>query len=302
MATVEPGPDPHRGPDLLGGASRPRLRGSALRHPRIPLHARRRAHGARLHAALARHPRQASPERRDGDFHVRQRRGLHGAPGAPCRRRRPFAARLAAAGRPDPSKVPLAWDKSRRYLLRLSAPHGPGRVIRTGEPELVSEISDSLLRAVAGGAEHLALLRGLGFVSYMAVPLSARGRTLGAITFASAESGRRFGRADLALAEELAHGAALAVDKARHYEAEGRARAAAEAASRAKDAFLATVSHELRTPLSPILAWSRMLRQGTLGEEKTRRALEVIERCARSQAQLVEDLLDVSRIISGKLP
>ena len=209
--------------------------------------------------------------------------------------------RLVAAAHQDPSKVPLAWDESRRYLLRLSAPHGPGRVIHTGEPELVSEISDSLLRAVAGGAEHLALLRGLGFVSYMAVPLSARGRTLGAITFASAESGRRFGRADLALAEELAHGAALAVDKARHYEAEGRARAAAEAASRAKDAFLATVSHELRTPLSPILAWSRMLRQGTLGEEKTRRALEVIERCARSQAQLVEDLLDVSRIISGKL-
>src|SRR5207245_3218334 len=151
------------------------------------------------------------------------------------------------------------------------------------------------------GAEHLALLRGLGFVSYMAVPLSARGRTLGAITFASAESGRRFGRADLALAEELAHGAALAVDKARHYEAEGRGGAAAEAASRAKYAFLATVSHELRTPLSPILAWSRMLRQGTLGEEKARRALEAIERCARSQAQLVEDLLDVSRIITGKL-
>src|SRR5438876_842842 len=287
MATVEPGPDPHRGPDLLGGASRPRLRGSALRHPRIPLHARRRAHGARLHAALARHPRQASPERRDGDFHVRQRRGLHGPPGAPCRRRRPFAARLAAPGGRAPR------------ILRHR--RGRGHVIRTGEPELVSEISDSLLRAVAGGADHLALLRGLGFVSYMAVPLSARGRTLGAITFASAESGRRFGRADLALAEELAHGAALAVDKARHYEAEGRARAAAEAASRAKDAFLATVSHELRTPLSPILAWSRMLRQGTLGEEKTRRALEVIERCARSQAQLVEDLLDVSRIISGKL-
>ena len=208
--------------------------------------------------------------------------------------------RLVAAAHPDPSKVPLAWDASRRYLLRLSAPHGPGRVIRTGEPEFVSEISDALLRAVARGEEHLALLRGLGFVSYMAVPLGARGRTLGAIAFASAESGRRFGRADLALAEELAQRAALAVDNARHYEAEGRARAAAEAASRAKDAFLATVSHELRTPLSPILAWSRMLRQGTLGEEKARRALEVIERCARSQAQLVEDLLDVSRIISGK--
>jgi PAS domain S-box-containing protein len=78
-------------------------------------------------------------------------------------------------------------------------------------------------------------------------------------------------------------------------------RAEAEAANRAKDSFLATISHELRTPLSPILAWSRMLLQGKVGEEKKRGALEVIERCARTQAQLIEDMLDVSRIISGKL-
>jgi len=83
--------------------------------------------------------------------------------------------------------------------------------------------------------------------------------------------------------------------------AEHRAREVAEAASEAKDAFLATVSHELRTPLSPILAWARMLRQGHVEKEKADRALEVIERSARAQAQLVEDLLDVSRIVSGKL-
>jgi PAS domain S-box-containing protein len=83
--------------------------------------------------------------------------------------------------------------------------------------------------------------------------------------------------------------------------AEGEARAVAEAASRAKDAFLATVSHELRTPLSPILAWARMLRQKDLDPEKATRAFEVIERCAKTQAQLIEDLLDVSRIISGKM-
>jgi PAS domain S-box-containing protein len=80
-----------------------------------------------------------------------------------------------------------------------------------------------------------------------------------------------------------------------------RARAEAEAASRAKDAFLATISHELRTPLSPILAWSRMLQRGTLDAGKAARAVETIERCAKAQAQLVEDLLDVSRIVSGKL-
>jgi PAS domain S-box-containing protein len=82
---------------------------------------------------------------------------------------------------------------------------------------------------------------------------------------------------------------------------ERAARAEAEAANRAKDTFLATISHELRTPLSPILAWARMLRQGKLDPRKTARALDVIERCAQAQAQLVEDMLDVSRIMSGKL-
>jgi PAS domain S-box-containing protein len=82
---------------------------------------------------------------------------------------------------------------------------------------------------------------------------------------------------------------------------ERAARGEAEAANRAKDSFLATISHELRTPLSPILAWSRMLRQGHVDAEKMRGALDVIERCARTQAQLIEDMLDVSRIISGKL-
>ena len=209
--------------------------------------------------------------------------------------------RQLAVAHVDPAKEELAWEMEKRYPASLSAPYGPGRVIRTGAPELVGDIPDPLLEAVAQDEEHLRILRALGVTSYMAVPLIARGQTLGAIAFGAAGSGRRFGRDDLTVAEELAHRAALAADNACHYEAEGRARAAAEAASRAKDAFLATVSHELRTPLSPILAWSRMLRQGTLGEEKARRALEAIERCARSQAQLVEDLLDVSRIITGKL-
>ncbi len=82
---------------------------------------------------------------------------------------------------------------------------------------------------------------------------------------------------------------------------ERAARAEAEAANRAKDVFLATVSHELRTPLSPILAWARMLREGKLDDEKSRQALLTIERNAHSQARLIEDLLDVSRIVSGKL-
>jgi PAS domain S-box-containing protein len=84
-------------------------------------------------------------------------------------------------------------------------------------------------------------------------------------------------------------------------EAEREARQAAEDASRAKDAFLATVSHELRTPLSPILTWTRVLRQGDTSPERIAQGIGVIDRCARSQAQLIEDLLDVSRIVAGKM-
>jgi CheY-like chemotaxis protein/nitrogen-specific signal transduction histidine kinase len=77
--------------------------------------------------------------------------------------------------------------------------------------------------------------------------------------------------------------------------------AAAEEANRLKDEFLAVLSHELRTPLNAILGWARMLRAGTLPAENVPRALETIERNAQAQAQLIEDLLDVSRIVSGKL-
>ncbi len=82
---------------------------------------------------------------------------------------------------------------------------------------------------------------------------------------------------------------------------EQSARRQAEAASRLKDDFLATVSHELRTPLSAIIGWSRMLREGVVREEKIPHALETIERNDQAQTQLINDLLDVSRIISGKL-
>jgi two-component system CheB/CheR fusion protein len=84
-------------------------------------------------------------------------------------------------------------------------------------------------------------------------------------------------------------------------EQEQSARQQAEKANRAKDEFLANLSHELRNPLTPILAWSQMLRSGKLKEAETNRALEVIERSARAQAQLIEDLLDISRITNGKL-
>ena len=84
-------------------------------------------------------------------------------------------------------------------------------------------------------------------------------------------------------------------------EREQQAREEAQAANRAKDQFLATLSHELRTPLNAILGWARLLGTGHLDEDTERRAVEIIERNSRIQLQLIEDLLDISRIITGKL-
>jgi signal transduction histidine kinase/CheY-like chemotaxis protein len=107
-------------------------------------------------------------------------------------------------------------------------------------------------------------------------------------------SARRHAEHGRTLAE---HGRTLA----EHGQSEARASLTeAETASHLKDQFLATVSHELRNPLAPILTWTQLLRSGTLDEEKTKRALEVIERNVTSQAQLIDDLVDVSRVVSGK--
>ena len=155
----------------------------------------------------------------------------------------------------------------------------------------------------------------LPVTSYLAVPVTSRsGEVLGGLFFGHPEPGM-FTDRDETIVSGLASQAAVAMDNARLYEAAMKARAEAEQAaaenerlfkqaeesSRLKEEFLATISHELRTPLSAILGWARMLRLGQLSPENAEKALDTIERNARAQAQLVDDLLDVSRIITGKL-
>jgi len=155
----------------------------------------------------------------------------------------------------------------------------------------------------------------LPVTSYLAVPVNSRsGEVLGGLFFGHPEPGI-FTERDEIIVSGLASQAAVAMDNARLYETAKKARAEAEQAaaenerlyrqaeesSRLKEEFLATISHELRTPLSAILGWARMLRLGQLSPENSAKALDTIERNARAQAQLVDDLLDVSRIITGKL-
>jgi signal transduction histidine kinase/ActR/RegA family two-component response regulator len=181
-------------------------------------------------------------------------------------------------------------DPAQAGLARRFREHGlpdPTEVLRSGSPRLDAE-------PAGGDAETSRLLREAGLISIMTVPLLVRGRTLGALTLATAGSGRRYGADDLAVAEEMARRAGLAVETARLYRD-------AQAANRLKDEFLAIVSHELRTPLNAIMGWASLLRTGRLDPARSAQALDTIERNVKTQAQIVADLLDVSRIITGKL-
>jgi len=177
-----------------------------------------------------------------------------------------------------------------------------------------SEIFSSEAELVSEGAPWLERLsentrRGFdtpGLVSAIHLPVFVNDEMVGCMTLArsgrelppSALSGKRYDKPDLALARELGRRIGLALENARLYRQ-------AEQASRMRDEFMAKVSHEMRTPLQAILGWTSILQAneapGDEGSGRWQRGLEVIERNARSQVHLIEDILDVSRIITGKL-
>ncbi|HEX5870549.1 MAG TPA: MHYT domain-containing protein, partial [Longimicrobium sp.] len=117
----------------------------------------------------------------------------------------------------DPEKVRLALEVEERWPSDRTAPQGVHHVLRTGQAEMMSHIPPELLTAAARDPEHLRIVQALGLRSYVCVPLTARGRVLGALSLVHAESGRSHTAADLALAEELARRAAVAMDNARLY-------------------------------------------------------------------------------------
>lgn len=151
-------------------------------------------------------------------------------------------------------------------------------------------------------APHYGMPKGhLPVRSYLAVPVVSRsGQVLGGMFFGHPEIGV-FTKEHEDLATGIAGWAAVAIDNGRLYQESRKALDEAQTANRLKDEFLATMSHELRTPLNAVLGWAAILRGGECTEQTRDRAIETIERNARVQAQLVEDLLDVSRISSGKL-
>ncbi|MDZ8027140.1 MAG: PAS domain S-box protein [Nostoc sp. DedQUE11] len=195
----------------------------------------------------------------------------------------------------DPAKQ-NCFEQLQRYVPPEDFESHPiTKVLLSGRANFVPYVTEEWMETAATSAEHLQFIQECEVRSLIAVPLVAHGRTLGALTFClTADSNRHYLKADLPVAEELGHRAALALDNAQLYQH-------AQQANRMKDEFLAVLSHELRSPLNPILGWLQMIQRGNLNEAQTTKAWVTIERNARLQAQLVEDLLDVSRILQGKL-
>ncbi|MFN7972398.1 MAG: ATP-binding protein [Acidobacteriota bacterium] len=176
----------------------------------------------------------------------------------------------------------------------------PKRLLSLGDaagdkPEAFTVITADMLAAAERASGDRDLLARLAPRSAIVIPLVAHGSRMGRITWiACGPSGRRYKDGDVAVAQELARRASQAVENARLYRD-------VQEANRLKEEFLATLSHELRTPLTAILGWSQLLRENRLLGENVGKAIEAISRNALAQNQLISDVLDVSRIVAGKL-
>ncbi len=198
----------------------------------------------------------------------------------------------------DPAKEKLVRELQHRGLVDADAPAGVRKVLSSGQGVLCPEGPDGLVGEADSDAKHLQLLRLLGFRSAMIVPLVAAGRTLGAITLVSVESGRRYGPADLALAEDFARHAALAIDSARLYRE-------AQQAIRGRDEVLAVASHDLKSPLTFIKGQAQLLQRLATGAGASQRSstgegLARIEAATNKMVRLIDQLLEVARLQMGQ--
>jgi signal transduction histidine kinase/ActR/RegA family two-component response regulator len=195
-----------------------------------------------------------------------------------------------------------AWGDGEEFDVSQLPPmpittEGPNsRAVRTGQIIITddySKVRHGVPTVAIGNNDEILPL------SSMAAPMSVMGRIVGTIEVQSYERAA-YKEEHVTAMRMAANLAAVAIENVRLFEHERLARAAAEDSNRIKDEFLATLSHELRTPLTAVLGWTRLLRERELDEKTARHALDIIERNAIAQKQLIEEILDVSRIITGK--
>jgi signal transduction histidine kinase len=193
-------------------------------------------------------------------------------------------------------KEDRGWELLRRYPPDPNLPHGYPYVIRTGQPDLVPDVTPTILREVAVDDEHVRLLTEIGLTSWLCLPLTIRGETYGAVSLAMAESRRRFSSDDVERMLEVARRCSTAIENARLYQL-------AQEAIELREEFLSVAAHELRTPIAAILLTlfgvQRQAQEAKL-EVLVAKVSHIIQQFDRLTA-LVDRLLDVSRIRAGKM-
>jgi signal transduction histidine kinase/ActR/RegA family two-component response regulator len=220
----------------------------------------------------------------------------------------PSAALYQAEPSGDVRAVAVSTETGVHFDWTYRLPKGAGMVGLAIQNRAIVAAPDVLENPeVIYPPDARAQLERSAYRSLLAVPLIVQERVLGALAV-GAERGHRFSEREIELVSAFAYHAAVALDNARLFEeaqqrrveAE-RAQTVAEEANRAKDDFLAVLSHELRTPLTAILGWVRLLLSGRLPASRVTEALTAIDRNTRVQTRLIDDLLDVSRIVAGKI-
>ncbi|HVF71793.1 MAG TPA: response regulator [Chthoniobacterales bacterium] len=201
----------------------------------------------------------------------------------------------------NPTDDPVLQKLIAEFPSSPAAQKGGAHVVKTGRSRMVCDVCNGELREVFEEKADRDFIRSFAAKSFIAVPLRAQERILGAIVMINTGTGRDCGTEELSLAEELAHRAALALENARLYKSAQKARAESERANRAKDSFLAMLSHELRTPLTPVLTSVLQLEQAQNLPDEIRGALQMIRRNVELEARLIDDLLDLTRISKGKV-
>jgi PAS domain S-box-containing protein len=195
----------------------------------------------------------------------------------------------------DPSKSMLLSKVAHFPRSALTANHPLIRVITTGVPVLEAEITPAFIRASFSEADQRRTVEALEPRSLICVPLVNSGKPLGALTLVTSGSGRRYEIADLSLAADLARRAAIVVEHARLFHE-------AQQATRARDDVLAVVAHDLRNPLNTVtMAIGLMLESTPVENVKERRQVEIVRRAADRMNRMIQDLLDVRRMESGRL-
>ena len=204
---------------------------------------------------------------------------------------------------PDPEKQKLAHELEARWAPEPDDAFGAPAMLRSAQTIAITDNIEATLEAAAHGAENLHILRQLGVGSLLTVPLVARGRLLGAITFVGGPPGRPYSAAEVQLAEDLANRGALALDNAQVYDLAVALKLHAETADRAKTAFLGALSHELRTPLNAIGGYVDLLDMGLRGPvtEEQHADLARVRTSQQHLLVLITELLNFVRVGSGSV-